>query len=93
VQTRASLRAGDTVPIKFSLGGDRGLDVLARVGWRPCFVTSGDSSSAFGSLSYSSRPDRYTFMWQTDKGWAGSCREAFVVLRDGTSHAALVTFR
>ena len=89
----ASVRAGDTVPVKFSLDGDRGLDVLARAAWRPCFVTTGDSSTAFGSLSYSPRPDRYTFMWQTDKGWAGSCREVFVVLRDGTSHAALVTFR
>jgi hypothetical protein len=89
----ASVRAGDTVPVKFSLGGDRGLDVLARAGWRPCFVTTGDSSTVFGSLSYSARPDRYTFMWQTDKAWAGSCREVFVVLRDGTSHAALVTFR
>jgi hypothetical protein len=86
-------RAGDTVPVKFSLGGDRGLDVVARAAWRPCFVMSGDSSTAFGTLSYSPRPDRYTFMWQTDKAWAGSCREVFLVLRDGTSHAALVTFR
>jgi hypothetical protein len=89
----ASVRAGDTLPIKFTLGGDHGLDVIARAGWRPCFVTSGDSSTAFGSLSYSLRPDRYTFMWQTDKGWAGSCREVFLALRDGTSHAALVAFR
>jgi len=92
----ADARAGDTVPVKFSLDGDRGLDVLTRAAWRPCFVTSGDSgdsSTAFGSLSYNPRPDRYTFMWQTDKGWAGSCREVFIVLRDGTSHAALVTFR
>ena len=89
----ATLRAGDTVPVKFSLEGDRGLDVLARAGWHPCFVTSGDSSTALGGLSYSPGPDRYTFMWQTDKGWAGSCREVFLVLRDGTSHAAFVTFR
>ena len=92
----ADARAGDTVPVKFSLDGDRGLDVLTRAAWRPCFVTSGDSgdsSTAFGSLSYNPRPDRYTFMWQTDKAWAGSCREVFLVLRDGTSHAALVTFR
>jgi len=89
----AGLRAGDTVPVKFSLQGDLGLDVLARAGWRPCFVTTGDWSTAFGSLTYSPGPDRYTFMWQTDRSWAGSCREVFLVLRDGTSHAALVTFR
>ncbi|HYY63094.1 MAG TPA: PxKF domain-containing protein [Gaiellaceae bacterium] len=89
----ASFRAGDTVPVKFSLGGDRGLEVVSRAAWRPCGVTTNDSSTAFGSLSYSARPDRYTFMWQSDKSWAGSCRELLLVLRDGTTHAAFVSFR
>jgi hypothetical protein len=89
----ASLRAGDTVPVKFSLGGDRGVDVISGVAWRPCGVTTNDSSTAFGSLSYSAGPDRYTFMWQSDKSWAGSCREFLLVLRDGTTHAAFVSFR
>ena len=90
---RLLVKAGESMPVKFSLQGDLGLDVLARAGWRPCFVTTGDWSTAFGSLTYSPGPDRYTFMWQTDRSWAGSCREVFLVLRDGTSHAALVTFR
>jgi hypothetical protein len=89
----ASFRAGDTVPVKFSLAGDRGLDVVARAAWRPCGVTTNDSSPAFGSLSYSAGPDRYTYMWQSDKSWAGSCREFLLVLRDGTTHAALVSLR
>ena len=89
----ASFRAGDTVPVKFSLGGDRGLDVVARAAWRPCGVTTNDSSPAFGSLSYSTGPDRYTIMWQSDKSWAGSCREFLLTLRDGTTHAAFVSFR
>ena len=89
----ASFRAGDTVPVKFSLGGDRGLDVVARAAWRPCGVTTNDSSPAFGSLSYSAGPDRYVYMWQSDKSWAGSCREFLLVLRDGTTHAALVNLR
>jgi hypothetical protein len=88
-----SLRAGDTVPVKFSLGGDRGLEVVTRAAWRPCSVATGDSSSAAGSLSYSPGPDRYTFMWQTEKSWTGSCREFVLVLRDGTTHSALVGFR
>ena len=88
-----SLRAGVTVPVKFSLGGDRGLDVISRAAWRPCSVTTGDSSTAVGSLSYSPGPDRYTFMWQSEKSWAGSCREFLLVLRDGTTHAAYVSFR
>ena len=89
----ASLRAGDAVPVKFSLGGDRGLDILTRVAWRPCSSTTNDSSVAWGALSYNAGPDRYTFMWQTDKSWAGSCKELSLTLRDGTAHAARVSFR
>lgn len=89
----ASARAGDAVPVKFSLGGDRGLDVVSRAAWRPCGATTNDSSTALGSLGYSSGPARYTFMWQTDKSWAGSCREFLLTLRDGSTHAALVSFR
>jgi hypothetical protein len=89
----ASARAGETVPVKFSLAGDRGLDVVARIAWRPCSSTSGDSSTAFGALSYSTGPGRYMFMWQSDKSWAGSCKELLLSLRDGSVHAALVSFR
>jgi len=89
----ASTRAGGTVPVKFSLGGDRGLDIVGRAAWRPCGVTTGDSSTAIGSLGYSPGPGRYTFMWQSDKSWAGSCREFVLVLRDGTTHSAFVGFR
>jgi hypothetical protein len=88
-----SLKAGDNVPAKFSLHGDRGLDVLARAAWRPCFVTTNDSSTAAGSLTYNGGPDRYTFMWSTDKAWAGSCKELLLTLRDGTTHQAYVNFR
>lgn len=89
----ASVRAGDVVPVKFSLGGDRGLDVVSRAAWRPCGATTNDSSAASGSVGYSAGPGRYTFMWQTDKSWSGSCREFLLTLRDGSTHAAMVSFR
>jgi hypothetical protein len=88
-----TLRAGDSVSAKFSLHGDRGPDVLARAAWRPCFVGSNDSSSANGTLTYASGPDRYTFKWATSSTWAGSCKELLLTLRDGTTHAAYVVFR
>jgi len=88
-----TLRAGDTVPAKFSLHGDRGFDVLARAAWRPCSATTNDSSTAAGSLTYNGGPDRYTFMWATEKAWAGSCKELLLTLRDGTTHGAYVSFR
>ena len=88
-----TLRAGDTVPVKFSLRGDRGLDVVARTAWHPCGATTNDAATAFGSLSYNAGPDRYTFTWTTAKSWAGSCAELLLTLRDGTTHAAYVSFR
>jgi hypothetical protein len=88
-----TLRAGDTVPAKFSLGGDFGLDAVSRAAWRPCAASTNDRSAAKGSLSYSGRPDRYTFMWATDSSWAGSCKELLLTLRDGTTHGAFVSFR
>jgi hypothetical protein len=88
-----TLRAGETVPAKFSLHGDRGLDVIARAAWRPCFVTTNDWSGAAGSLTYNTGPDRYTFMWATERAWAGSCKELLLTLRDGTTHSAYVSFR
>jgi hypothetical protein len=88
-----TLRAGDTVPAKFSLEGDRGLDVLTRAAWRPCFVATNDSSTAVGSLTYNGGPDRYTFMWSTDRAWASSYKELSLTLRDGTTHRAYVNFR
>ena len=88
-----TVRAGDTVPVKFSLHGDQGLDVLKRVAWRPCGAVTNDSSTAFGSLIYNAGPDRYTFMWTTERSWAGSCKELLVTLRDDTTHRAYVVFR
>ena len=88
-----TLRAGDIVPAKFSLHGDQGLDVISRAAWRPCGVTTNDWSRAFGSLTYNSGPDRYTFAWASDKAWVGSCRELMLTLRDGVTHSAYVTFR
>lgn len=89
----ATVKAGDPVPVKFSLHGDRGLDVASRIAWRPCGATTDDSSTASGSLTYNGKPDRYTFAWSTSKSWAGSCKELLLTLRDGTTHAAYVSFR
>jgi hypothetical protein len=88
-----TLRAGDTVPAKFSVDGDHGLDVVSRAAWRPCSVTTNDSSRAAGFLTYNAGPDRYTFMWTTERAWAGSCKELLLTLRDGTRHGAYVSFR
>ena len=92
------LKAGQGVPVKFSLGGDQGLDILAEgsPSSRPVAcdadavldpveetVTAGASS-----LTYDATTGVYTYTWKTDKAWAGTCRELTVTLSDGTTHTA-----
>jgi hypothetical protein len=91
----ATLKAGDDVPVKFSLNGYQGADVFGAVpAWKPgCPSPSADSSRALGTLSYKASVDRYVYLWRTDPSWAGSCRELIVVLADGTVRRANVRFR
>jgi hypothetical protein len=93
--TVSTVKAGDDVPVKFSLGGYQGLDVLAAPpAWKPgCPSLALDSSRAFGTLTYKASVDRYVYLWKTETSWAGSCRELVVALADGTVKRANVRFR
>ncbi len=99
-----AMKAGAAVPVKFSLGGDRGLDVIAAnfpqskpvacpgngvlVDVVELTLTAGNSS-----LSYYVSTDTYTYAWKTDKAWALTCRELTVRLTDGSNHTALFQFK
>jgi hypothetical protein len=95
------VKAGQAVPVKFSLGGNRGLGILA--GGSPTSSPTGCSSTkddvvtaaAAGNstLHYDAATDTYTWVWKTDKGWAGTCRTLTVALNDGTVHTALFMFK
>jgi Bacterial Ig-like domain len=91
----ATVKAGDDVPVKFSLDGYQGLDVFAAPpAWKPgCPSPSFDSSRAFGTLTYKASVARYVFLWKSDPSWAGSCRELIVRFADGTVRRANVRFR
>jgi hypothetical protein len=93
--TVSTVKAGDDVPVKFSLAGYQGLDVFAAPpAWRPgCPSPSLDSSRASGKLTYKASTERYVYLWTTDPSWAGSCRELIVALADGTVRRANVRFR
>ena len=92
------LRAGQGVPVKFSLGGDRGLGILATTPTSrpvPCDgtlpsdpVEQTDTAGASG-LSYDAATGTYTYTWKSEKAWANTCRQLTVTLIDGTSHSAL----
>jgi hypothetical protein len=97
-----SVKAGSAVPIKFSLNGDQGLDILAAGSPTLTFtvcatgapvdaveetVTAGGSS-----LSYDAAADQYVYVWKTVKTWAGKCGTFGLKLDDGTTHTALFSF-
>jgi hypothetical protein len=98
-----NVKAGRSVPVKFSLGGNHGLDIFA-----PGSPTSGRTACSFvapstevletvtpgsSSLSYDVLTDKYHYNWKTDKSWTGTCRRLIVTLDDGTTHEANFCFK
>jgi hypothetical protein len=43
-------------------------------------------------LNYDAEADVYTYVWKTEKSWAGKCGTLTVRLADGTTHTALFSF-
>lgn len=94
-------KAGSAIPVKFSLGSDEGLDIFAagypRSVRYTCGVSIGDDieetvTAGASSLVYDALTDRYTYVWKTDKAWAGTCRELQVRFDDGTTRTAKFQF-
>ena len=44
-------------------------------------------------LKYDAATDQYTYVWKTDKAWAGKCATFSLQLSDGTTHTALFSFK
>lgn len=44
------------------------------------------------SLSCDPSTDTYSYVWKTDKAWAGTCRTFDLRLTDGTDHYASFKF-
>jgi dipeptidyl aminopeptidase/acylaminoacyl peptidase len=87
-------KAGGSVPLKFSLHGNRGVDIFAATSpaWTACDASTAGAPAASGTLSYNVSIDRYTFLAGADKSWTGTCRDLIVTLRDGTAHRARFVF-
>lgn len=96
------VKAGRAIPVKFSLNGDQGLDILDGA---PIVMTvdcqSGDptndvtetTTAGASSLTYDPIEDQYIYVWKTDKSWAGTCLQLIVHLVDGTEHIAYFRFK
>jgi len=96
------VKAGQGIPVKFSLGGNQGLNILAS-GSPSSQLIACDSSAPLdaieqtvtagsSSLSYDATTNIYTYVWKTDKSWANTCRQLKVTLTDGTAHVANFKF-
>jgi microsomal dipeptidase-like Zn-dependent dipeptidase len=94
-----TIKAGQTVPVKFSLGGDHGLDVLLGGAASSTMISCGTGAAVDmteltvtnpggSQFTYDPVTATYQFNWKTDKSWSGSCRRLLVRLDDGTLHTA-----
>jgi hypothetical protein len=97
-----SVKAGSSLPIKFSLQGNQGLDIMS-----PGSPSSQQTTCSSGApldqveelatagasgLHYDAPTDTYTYVWKSEKSWGGKCRQLVVKLKDGSTHTALFKF-
>src|SRR5262249_17333567 len=96
------VNAGRAIPLKFGLGGNQGLAILAdgsptsaQVACDSTAPVDADVSTTTAGqsgLTYDPTSGLYTYVWKTDSAWAGTCRRLDLRLADGTNHAVLISF-
>ena len=94
-------KPGKSIPIRFSLGGDKGLDIFES-GYPKSEPIACDSTAPVdgieqtttgkGGLSYDAVSDRYTYNWTTSSTGSG-CQQFVMKLKDGSSQRANFTFK
>jgi hypothetical protein len=96
---RTSVRAASAVPVWFSLYGVSDTSAVRAVtsGAASCdgsgSTPTGTPVAMNGGLRYDATSDRFSFVWKTDRSWAGSCRLLEIDLNDGTTHTLMFDFR
>jgi hypothetical protein len=97
-----SVKAGAAIPVKFSLGGDFGLNIFA-TGFpasqsvacnslAPLATVEETVAAGQSGLTYDVTLDEYTYVWKTNKSWANTCRQLMIQLVDGSVHAVSFKF-
>lgn len=97
------VNAGRSVPMKFSLSGNKGLGIFAAgtpdsqqiacdTG-APLSDLQDTGTAGSSSLSYDAASDQYNYVWKTEGAWAGTCRQFVLQLNDGSVHYAKFKFR
>jgi hypothetical protein len=90
-------KAGSAVPLKFSISGYNGTQVLkaGSPSSVPVQCTGGaaEMGSASGNAGTLQRAgNSYIYVWRTNATWAGTCRKFVLTLADGSTHKALFRF-
>jgi predicted extracellular nuclease len=97
-----TVKAGQAIPVKFTLSGDLGLDVLAGAPTASEYVCASGvptdeveitTTSGGTGLTFDPASGTYTYTWMTNKAWAGQCRTFVLTLHDGTYRTADFKFR
>lgn len=97
------VKAGQAIPVKFSLGGDQGLNIFAAGFPTSSAISCGDAAvgddveqtvtAGSSSLSYDAATGNYTYVWKTEKTWAGNCRQLRLKLANDSVYVAHFRFK
>jgi hypothetical protein len=96
-------KAGSAIPVKFSLGGNQGLDIFQtdypRVTTVSCSASAPEDviestvMAGGSSLQYDATANQYSYVWKTSSSWAGTCKKFELGLNDGSTHTFLAEFK
>lgn len=98
--TLNAVNAGKAVPVKFSLSGDKGLNIFAANNPYSVSLNCGTNNPGVdvtetlnaGGSSLTFSGDQYIYIWKTESSWAGTCRQLVITLNDGSVHTANFKF-
>jgi hypothetical protein len=99
--TLNAVNAGRAIPVKFSLSGNKGLNIFAANSPASGQVTCASNAPAIdltdtvtaGGSSLSYDGNQYVYVWKTESSWAGTCRQLVVSLNDGSIYRAGFKFK
>lgn len=97
-----TVTAGQSIPVKFSLGGYQGMAIFAlgypkstvmACGAAPQDALEETSTAGSSTLTYDPTTGRYHYVWKTEKAWSGTCRQLQIKFADGKVQVANFFFK
>ncbi|HET6979253.1 MAG TPA: immunoglobulin-like domain-containing protein [Pyrinomonadaceae bacterium] len=97
------VNSGQSIPIKFSLGGNQGMNIFAAGSPSSVQINCNTNdpisdveeieTPGSSGLTYDAGSNQYKYVWKTEKSWKNTCRMLTLTLRDGTVHTAKFKFK